>query len=215
MTARWAIFGAGAQGRIAADTLRQAEPLVEFAFVDDRPAEPVDGISVYPRQWLRGESDRLVLVAIGRNDTRLRVAGELANAGCRFGTLIHPSAVVMPTAVIEPGAFVMAAAVVNTGAIVRAHAIVNTAALVEHDCEIGSGASLSPGVVMGGRVRIGAGAFIGTGAVLCPRVTVGARAVIGAGAVVTRDVPSGVLAYGCPARVIRPVEPDRDWPKLM
>lgn len=68
---------------------------------------------------------------------------------------------------------------------------------------------------MGGRVTVATGAFVGVGAVLNPRVTIGARSVIGAGAVVTCDVPAGMLAYGVPARVVRPVDPDRDWPRLL
>ena len=36
------------------------------------------------------------------------------------------------------------------------------------------------------------------------RVTIGAGTFIGAGAVVVADLPAGVVAYGVPARVVRP-----------
>jgi maltose O-acetyltransferase len=45
-----------------------------------------------------------------------------------------------------------------------------------------------------------------------PGVTIGARAVIGAGSVVTRDVPADVFAAGNPCRVIRPIEPESEYP---
>lgn len=36
-------------------------------------------------------------------------------------------------------------------------------------------------------------------------VTIGDNVVIGAGSVVTKDIPAGYLAYGNPARPVRPI----------
>jgi UDP-2-acetamido-3-amino-2,3-dideoxy-glucuronate N-acetyltransferase len=52
------------------------------------------------------------------------------------------------------------------------------------------------------------GARVGLGAVLCPAIEIGAEAFVGAGAVVVKDVPSGVVVVGNPARVLRAVAPD-------
>lgn len=52
-------------------------------------------------------------------------------------------------------------------------------------------------------VRIGADVWVGGAAVILPGVTIGDGTIIGAGSVVTKDVPSGVLAAGNPARVLR------------
>lgn len=52
-------------------------------------------------------------------------------------------------------------------------------------------------------IRIGNRVFIGAGCTILKGVTIGDGAVIGAGSVVTRDIPSGVLAAGAPARMIR------------
>ena len=49
-------------------------------------------------------------------------------------------------------------------------------------------------------VRLGNNVWIGGAAVLLPGITVGDDAVIGAGTVVTRDVPSGAVVVGNPAR---------------
>jgi len=51
--------------------------------------------------------------------------------------------------------------------------------------------------------RVCRGASIGTGAVIMGGVTIGAGALIGAGAVVTRDVASGQVVAGVPARLLR------------
>jgi acetyltransferase-like isoleucine patch superfamily enzyme len=50
---------------------------------------------------------------------------------------------------------------------------------------------------------MGEGTMIGTGASVLPGVAIGDQCIIGAGAVVNRDIPSGSLAYGVPARVKR------------
>ena len=47
------------------------------------------------------------------------------------------------------------------------------------------------------------GAAIGSGATLLCGITIGERAIVGAGAVVTKDVPSGAVVAGNPARILR------------
>jgi UDP-2-acetamido-3-amino-2,3-dideoxy-glucuronate N-acetyltransferase len=51
--------------------------------------------------------------------------------------------------------------------------------------------------------RVCRGASIGSGAVIMCGITIGEGALVGAGAVVTRDVPSGRLVKGVPARIAR------------
>jgi acetyltransferase-like isoleucine patch superfamily enzyme len=50
------------------------------------------------------------------------------------------------------------------------------------------------------------GARIGVNVTLMPHITIGERALIGAGSVVTHDLPAGMVAYGNPARPVRPVD---------
>lgn len=52
-------------------------------------------------------------------------------------------------------------------------------------------------------VVVGYGADIGTNATILPGVRIGAHAIVGAGAVVTADVPDYAVAAGVPARVLR------------
>lgn len=53
------------------------------------------------------------------------------------------------------------------------------------------------------QVVIGFGADIGTNATVLPGVRIGAHAIIGAGAVVTEDIPEYAVAAGVPAKVLR------------
>ena len=52
-------------------------------------------------------------------------------------------------------------------------------------------------------ITIGDNVWLGGGVIVCPGVTIGADTVVGAGSVVTRDLPSGAVAVGSPARVVR------------
>ena len=54
-------------------------------------------------------------------------------------------------------------------------------------------------------VRIKRNAKIGGNVTIGPRVTIGQGSLIGMGSVVTADIPDNVLAFGNPARVIKPI----------
>jgi maltose O-acetyltransferase len=54
-------------------------------------------------------------------------------------------------------------------------------------------------------ITVGDNVWLGSGAIVCPGVTIGDNTVLGAGSVLTRDLPAGVVAFGNPARVHRPI----------
>jgi maltose O-acetyltransferase len=54
-------------------------------------------------------------------------------------------------------------------------------------------------------ITIGRNVWLGGAVVVLPGVTIGDDTVVGAGSVVVDDLPSGVLAVGNPARVVRPI----------
>lgn len=54
-------------------------------------------------------------------------------------------------------------------------------------------------------ITVGNNVWFGAGVTVLGGVTIGDNVVIGAGSVVTRSIPSGVIATGVPARVIRQI----------
>jgi len=204
----WLVVGAGAQGRITLELLRAAAPGEEALLVDDDPAlagATVAGVAVVPRAEVAARLDpsrARAIVAIGDNRTRLRLAGELEAAGFAFGTLVHPSAVVLPSATLGRGAVVAPGAVVQSGAVVGDHVLVNTGAIVEHDCTLGDHAHVATGAVLSGGVIVGEGVHVGAGAVIRQGIHIGAGATVAAGAVVIEDVAAGATVGGVPARML-------------
>lgn len=57
-----------------------------------------------------------------------------------------------------------------------------------------------------GKVKIERNSFIGANSIILPSVTIGKNSIVGAGSVVTKDVPSGTVVAGNPAKVIEKAE---------
>jgi UDP-perosamine 4-acetyltransferase len=141
--------------------------------------------------------------SLGRPELRWRLWEMLCEHRIHGATIVHPSAVVSPTARLADGVVVMPLAVVHTGARVGADGIVNTGAIVEHDCLLGDHVHIAPGACLGGGCRVGSGAHVGLGACVREGICIGDRALVAAGAVVVRDVPAGTRVMGVPARPCR------------
>ncbi len=54
--------------------------------------------------------------------------------------------------------------------------------------------------------RIGRGVWLGARVIVLKGVTIGDNTVVAANSLVTKDLPDHVLAGGCPAKVIRPIQ---------
>jgi sugar O-acyltransferase (sialic acid O-acetyltransferase NeuD family) len=151
--------------------------------------------------------DHAALCALGT--TRRRGFVEQATAhGFSFATLVHPSAVVAPSAELGAGTIVGAGAVIGGQTRIGAHVIVNRGVLVGHHTRVGDYVTISPGANVAGCVSIGEQTYIGMAAVVLDHRAVGAGSVVGAGALVTRDVADRTLVQGLPARpVAEAIEP--------
>ena len=71
---------------------------------------------------------------------------------------------------------------------------------------IGSGVTVGHSCIIHG-CRIGDNSLIGMGSVIMNRAVIGKDVILGAGSLVTEGtvIPDGMLAFGSPARVIRPL----------
>jgi len=194
------LYGAGGHARVLISILKALNELPVAIFDDDPNKESIHGIPIVGPYVPDFQPELSVLLAVGDNATRCQIAAFIRHS---FGTSIHPSAVVDPSATLGRGTVVVHRAVVQANAQLGQHVIVNTGASVDHDCVLGDFVQVAPGAVLCGNVRVGEGTLIAAGAVVVPGIDIGRWAVVGAGAVVTRNVPDGAVVWNSPARLIR------------
>ena len=159
-----------------------------------------------PCAALHEHPDALVSACVASpNDPlrRLELVSRLGLPSERYANLIHPTAVIPPSASIGPGSVLHAATVLTADVRLGAHVAVMPAVVLTHDDVVGDGVSFGAGARVAGGVTIERGAYIGAGALIREHIVVGAGSIVGMGAVVTQAVPPGEVWAGVPARPLR------------
>lgn len=205
------LLGAGGHARVLAEILLDQGNSVLGA--TDVQA-PIIGVHTTDLLYLGNDeavfahpADSILLVngvgSVGPIAARRALYRRFVEAGYRFASVRHPSAVVSPSARLGAGHQILATAVVATGAQLGDNVLVNTRAVVEHDCTVGDHCHIASGAVVCGGVHIDAGVHVGAGATVNQGIRIGTGAVIASGSVVIADVPPHTLVAGVPARAKR------------
>lgn len=145
------------------------------------------------------------IIAIGDNFTRYVVYNKITQDIPQFNFIkvIHPSAQIARNVILGQGTVIMANTTISSEASVGNFCIINNNSSLDHDSKMLDFSSLAPGSSVGGNVKIGSFTAVSLGAKVIHGITIGEHTIIGAGANVLKDIPSNVVAYGNPAKVIR------------
>ncbi len=143
------------------------------------------------------------LMAIGYEhmSTRQRLYEQVVAAGIPFHTVVHPSAIVDPSAYIDAGAVVYPGCIIDRHARLEVNALLNNGCIISHDSVIGGHSFIAPGVVVSGNVTVGERNFVGSGTVFRDGIRTAADCRFGVGSVVVKDATSEGTYFGNPAQL--------------
>ena len=203
------IWGASGHALVVADIIQLSKTYQLIGYLDN--INPQRQHTIFNGKEILGGEEQLeilaaqginhMIIGFGNCEARLQLAEIARSKGFQLAIAIHPSAIIAPDVTIGPGSVIAAGAVINPGSHIGENVIINTSASVDHECVIGDGAHICPGVHLAGNVTIGRGTWVGIGSCVIDHITIGSSTLIGAGAVVVDDIPGHVVAYGNPAKV--------------
>ena len=201
------LIGAGGLGKEIAASLAHNPDIHFLGFYDDASMphlgnrylgtikKLIAALKLEPKEYS-------LLISIGSPKLKRTVHDRLAALDINYPVFLHPNAHLEDLANIRigEGSIITSGVQMTTDIEIGKHVLINLNSTIGHDAKIGDFSSLMPGVHISGNVSIGEGVLIGSGAVVLPNLTIGSGSTIGAGAVITRDVASGVVVKGVPAK---------------
>lgn len=192
------IIGAGGHAAEIRDYIRHynaagaAEPVSVIGFIDDNPA-PHEHYG-YEEPLLGGIKEHQVrtdcqyIMGIANLKYRKGIIEQFLAGGATFAGLIHPTAIISPSATIGEGVVISHNASVGPKASIGNFNMLNSRCTVGHDTQMGDYNFISPKVALSGNTRIGNNNMLGTNSSTIPGVKIGNNNVIGAGMIVFKNI---------------------------
>ena len=130
------------------------------------------------------------VIGIGTVATKARVVNTLREKKATFYSLVHPTAIVCPSARLGVGAVLCPFTVVSADVQIGDFTMMNLYSSAGHDAKIGDFCVLSPYATLNGGVVLEDRVFLGTHATVLAQKTIGVDAQVSAGGLVVRDIPA-------------------------
>lgn len=208
------IIGAGGFGREVLDVIEAIRQngngeYVPLGFVVDEkygtPGKIINGLPILGGfDWLAKNSKKvLAICGVGAPQYRFQLIRRAIKVGCRFITLVHPSAILTQWINIGVGTVITAGCILTNQIEIGDHVHINLDCTIGHDAVLQDFATLAPGVHVSGKVFLGSGCYIGTGANILEKLKIGSWSIIGAGSTIIKDVPENVTVVGVPGKTIK------------
>ncbi|MGR7813243.1 NeuD/PglB/VioB family sugar acetyltransferase [Lacinutrix undariae] len=206
------LIGGGTQLSYSVDIIEKQNIHTIVGIIDSEKkiGKKIDGYEVIGRQedistLIEKYKFEGCLITIGDNYTRKLIYEEVSEKApnLNWPNAIHPSVIIGKNVMMGMGILMMAGVIVNTNAKLGDFTNFFTRCNIEHDCVINDYASISAGVVLGGKVIVGKLSAVTLNATVFDRLTIGENVVVGAASLITKNIPDNVLIYGNPGKIIR------------
>ena len=188
------IIGAGGSGRDllgVIDAVNQDDPRYEALgyVVDAQYGSPGTVINEKPIlggfDWLSKRSrESLAICGVGPPHHRYQLVRRAEAMGCRFFSVIHPTAVLTRWIQLGEGVVITAGCVLTNQIRIGNHVQVNLDCTIAHDAILEDFVTLAPGVHISGNATVREGAYVGTGSNLVEKLEIGEWSTIIAGSAV-------------------------------
>ena len=144
------ILGAGSHGQEVRELAQGLNIFRKIAFLDDSPEKteaigPCSGFERYVWEY------PVAISAVGDHGLRMKWLAELARAGYVLPVLIHPGAVVSPSASVGYGTVICARATVGAGSVIGSGCIISSGATIDRNVILPDGTHVDCGQVVTGR----------------------------------------------------------------
>ncbi len=123
----------------------------------------------------------------------------------KYYTFIHPSALVTRSVKMGVGNVILANTVVNSNAVIGNFNTINVNCLIGHEAVIGNNNFFAGHVTLGSNTKMGKGNFIGVNSSLKNFITIGDDSIVGMCSNATKDIETGQVVYGNPAKVMNKI----------
>lgn len=175
-------------------------------FLDNRPDILAPFSTPYPildaPETYTIQPEDCFICAVGDPQARLQYATMLSKRGATFINILHPTAIISPSAHLGIGCILCPGVVIGANATIGNFVVLNTYSTIGHDASLGDGCTINSHCDVTGWAKLEEGVFMGSHASILPHIVAQAYAVIGAGSVAIRNVPAHQTVVGVPAKRI-------------
>jgi sugar O-acyltransferase (sialic acid O-acetyltransferase NeuD family) len=148
------------------------------------------------------EEGDVFFCAIGNVQDRKKTIEIILAKGGKFINLIHPTAIISPSAKIGSGVAIKAFCSIASDVKIGNYTYLQSSVIIGHDVSIGDFCQINSFSFFAGCVQVGDLCTINAGAKLIQSVVVEEGSKVGMGSVVLRKVKKGTTVFGMPAKLI-------------